>query len=258
MKHNNESCHRRRRVCFSTEADDVRYLTDVAPSSIMTNEERDSAWYAYDDMIRMRKEAKILGRQLRIDASRCHSSPPPLSDDDGAPSRENNLKRRLDETACERYPSNFPISAAIEDKTSEDCRGLELQIFQGRQFKKYIAARTIMEYQRRYKRTIAIAAENGDPNLRLLTEAASIKLGRVSVNCSQWARNVALVTGYSDFKDVYEKCEAPLLVQHSLKRKRKNIVTRLEGEFIMSRYNKKHIGDAKSIPGSFARPIFIK
>jgi len=250
MYQNDESYHHRRQVSFSTEADDICYLRDVAPSSTMTNEERDSAWYTYDDMVRMRERAKTLGRRLRINAGRLTLSTRPRSDNDGARPCINNLKRRLDE----RYPSDFPPSTAIEEKISEDCRGLELLIFQGRQLKKYIAALTIMEHHRRYKLKIAIATGHGDPNVRLLTEAASIDLRCVSAKCSQWARDVALVTGHSDYESVYEKRETPLLTSSveqllrlTLNRKRKGVaVSSLEG-FKMNRHSKRQIVDAKNI-----------
>jgi len=217
----------RRRVCFSTEADDVCYLRDVAPASTMTNEERDSAWYTYENMIDMKEEAKILARRLRDVAGRKRSSTPPLLTDDGAQFCENDLKRRLDE----EYPVEFTtsLSAAIEEDSNETYRGLELRIFLGRQLKKYCAAREIMEYQRRNKLLIAIAAKNGDPNIRFLIEIASKKLGYVSAQCSRWARNVALETAQSDFRGVYKQYENILptsssdqLSQFPCKRQRTN------------------------------------
>jgi len=256
MYRDDKSCHRRRQVSFSTEADDMCYLRDVAPSSIMTNEERASAWYTYDDMICMKNEAWALARRLRINTRRSTLSTPPLSNDDR--SCTNIMKRRLDE----RYPSNLPPSTGIEEKNSEDCRGLELLISQGRQLKKYIAALTIMEYQRRYKLKIAIAVEQGDLNVRVLTEAASISLGCVSAKCSQWARDVALVTGYSDFKSVYEKCETPSLASSvqkllrvALKRKRQDVIASSVEEFEMNRHSKRKIFDTKSSSDSHISPI---
>merc|ERR1712176_123518 len=95
-------------------------------------------------------------------------------------------------------------AAAMEEDSNETYRGLELRIFIGRQLKKYIADRTIMEYQRRYKLQIALAAKNGDPNLQILTEIASKRLGYVSAKCSRWARDMALATGEMDFKAARE------------------------------------------------------
>jgi len=248
MNQNDKSCHCRRRVSFSIEADDICYLRDVAPSSIMTNEEKESAWYTYDDMIRMKEEAKTLARRLRINAGRRTLSTPPRSDNEGVWSCINNPKQRL----VERYPSDSPPSATTKEKISEDYRGLELLISQGRQLKKYIAALTIMEYHRMYKLKIAIAIEHGKPNVWLLTEAASIELGYVSAKCSQWARDLALVTGHSDFKGVYEKSETPLLtssveqlLQLTLKRKRKDVAVNSVEEFKMNRHTKRQIVDAK-------------
>jgi len=205
MNHKDDHCRRGRRVCFSAEADDICYLSDVAPASAMTSEERDSAWYTYDNMIHMKEEAKILARRIRDMAGRERSATPPLFADDGEQVYQNNLKRRLDE----EYPLDFTtsLSAAIEENSNETYRGLELRIFLGRQLKKYFAARKIMEYQRRNKLLIAIAAKNGDPNIRYLTEIASKKLGCVSAQCSRWARDIALETAQSDFKGVYEQSE---------------------------------------------------
>lgn len=200
------SRQRKRQVCFSTEADDVFYLKDVAPASTMTNAERDSAWYTTEDMIHMKQEANMLARRMRTVAGMTFSSKRSLSghsDCDGTKGDKHNL-RRLDE----EYPTNFPpqssAAAAIEENSNETFRGLELRIFIGRQLKKYIAARTIMEYQRRNKLKIAMAAKNGDPNLQLLIEVASKKLGYVSAKCSRWARDMALATGESDSKAVRE------------------------------------------------------
>jgi len=169
----------------------------------MTNEERDSAWYTIQDMILMKEEANIIARRLRTVAGRKISPKPSLLSSDGTRT-DKCIFNRLDE----EYPTSFPpqssATAAIEDNANETFRGLELRIFIGRQLKKYIAARTIMEYQRRYKLKIAIAARNSDPNLELLIEVASKKLGYVSAKCSRWARDKALATGESDFNAVRE------------------------------------------------------
>eukprot|EP00555_Chaetoceros_dichaeta_P005338 CAMPEP_0198269906 /NCGR_PEP_ID=MMETSP1447-20131203/43092_1 /TAXON_ID=420782 /ORGANISM="Chaetoceros dichaeta, Strain CCMP1751" /LENGTH=280 /DNA_ID=CAMNT_0043961691 /DNA_START=236 /DNA_END=1078 /DNA_ORIENTATION=+ len=228
MKQNNKRCHRIRRVCFSTEADDICYLPNVPPASSMTNKERDSAWYTYEDMIHMKEEAKIIARRLREVANITTSRTPPLSNDDGTtPTRQNDLKRRLDE----EFPLDFTTSssAAIDEDSNETYRGLELRIFLGRQLKKYFAARKIIEYQRKYKLIIAVAMKNGDPNIGLLTEDLSKKLGYVSAKCSRWARDRALVTGHSDFEGVYPQSKNVLpissfkqLTQFPHKRMRSN------------------------------------
>jgi len=233
MDMNNKYCgrHRRRRVHFSTAVDDIRYLTDVVPSSMMEKKEKESTWYSDGDMINMRAGAKALAKRLRTTAgsSRFVTSRPPLFDGDGARLCEGNLKRKL---GC---VPDYPV--ANED---DDGRGLEILIFQGRRFKKYIAARTIMECQRKNRLNIAFAIEYSNPNIRLMTEAASLKLGYVSTKCSQWARDVALMTGYLDFRDVYEKNETPLpmsfeqLYQLPIKRKRTNVTASSAGEIAIS------------------------
>jgi len=169
----------------------------------MTDEERDSAWYTNEDMILMKNDANVLARQLRSVSGRRISPDRSLSEGNSTASEKCSLKR-LDE----EYPTNFPpqssAAAIFEERANEAVRGLELRIFLGRQLKKYIAGRTIMEYQRRNNLKIALAAKNGDPNLRLLMEIASKKLGYVSAKCSRWARDMALATGQSDFQAVYE------------------------------------------------------
>merc|ERR1719491_1062218 len=127
----------------------------------------------------------------------------PISNDDGSRPRKN-------------Y-SDCSASALIKNDGSDTGRGLEILIFQGRQLKRYIAMRTIMEYNCRNKRNIAIATKYTNPNIRRWTEAASLKLADVSTKCSQWARDVALMTGYLDFKCAYGNNEA-ILPKSSIER----------------------------------------
>lgn len=253
-------CCNERRVCFSTEADDIFYLQDVAPASVMTDEERDSAWYTNEDMMHMKEEAKALARRLRSVAVGKTSPTPSISGGDGIATHEETLKRRLDE----EYPTNFPpqsqysVAAAMEENMNETCRGLELRIFLGRQLKKYIAARTIMEYQRRNNIKIAIAAKNGNPNIRSLMEVASKKLGYVSAKCSRWARDMALVTGQSDFQAIHEQLENPLSTllfeqkhQYPLTNKRNNESCTSVGNFNMNMRHKKRILNPQPVRGFF-------
>lgn len=260
MNHKDKPSHRRRRVCFSTEADDICYLRDVAPASTMTNEEKGSAWYTYEDMIQMKKEAKKVAQRFSLLVSKKASATPPLSDDDGTQTRKNNLKRRLNED----YPLDFAASssATIEEGINETYRGLELRIFLGRQVKKYFAARKILEYQRKYKIMIAKSVKNGKPNIKLLTEILSKKLGYVSAKCSRWARDKALVTGQSDFKGVYEQSEnlipASTFEQFSRfpsKRKQTNEFSSSVAKFEMNSCNKRRIFDSHKPIDSFSIPI---
>jgi len=259
MNHNDKPCHQRRRVCFSTETDDICYLRDVPPSSAMTDKERDSAWYTYEDMIQMKEEAKIVARRLRVVVSSKTSSNPPHSINDVKQARQDDLRRRLDE----EYPLDFTSSspAAIGENSSETFRGLELRIFIGRQVKKSFVARKIMKYQRKYKLVIAIATRNGHPNIRLLTEVLSNKLGYVSAKCSRWARARALVTGQSDFKVAYEQSENALslsslgqLSQIPWKRKRTDNFSSPAAKFEMTRCNKKQACNAHTPTGVFLIP----
>lgn len=239
-------CDQRRRVYFSTEADDICYLRDVAPASMMTDEERDSAWYTFEDMTQMKEKSRILAQRLRVVINNKTSSTPPLSDDDVTQSREKKLKRRL----SEKYPLDFTSSssAAIEENTNETPRGLELRIFVGRQIKRYDAAHKILEYQRKYKLMIAIAAKNRQPNIRLLTEDFPKKLGYISARYSRWARDMALVIGHSDFKGAYEQLENPMPAssfeewnRFSFKRKRTNDPSSLVDEIEINSCSKKQI-----------------
>lgn len=236
MDMNNKYCgrRRRRRVHFSTAVDDICYLKDVVPSSMMEKIEKESTWYSDGDMINMRAGAKAFAKRLRMTAGSSSFVPsrPPLPEGDGARLCKGNFKRKL---GC---VPDYPV--ANEDDGGDDGRGLEILIFQGRRFKKHIAARTIMECQRRNKLNIAFAIEYSNPNIRLMTEAASLKLGYVSTKCSQWARDVALMTGYLDFRDVYDKNETPLPIsferpyQLPIKRKRTNVTASSAGEIAIS------------------------
>jgi len=258
----NNGCCNKRRVCFSTEVDDIFYLRDVAPASTMTDEERDSAWYTNEDMIHMKEQAKTLARRLRSVAVTKTSLSKIVSDDDGTTTREETLKRRLDE----EYPTNFPPqyshAAAMEDNIDETYRGLELRIFLGRQLKKYIAARTVMEYQRRNKLKIAIAAKNGNPNITHLMEVASTNLGYVSAKCSRWARDIALVTGQSDFHAIHEQMDNTLSTsvldqpkQYPLTNKRKTETFTSAGDFQMNMPRTKRMLNPQQPVRSFFGPI---
>ena len=81
IKENNKNCHCRRRVQFSTAVDNVCYLRDVTPSSMMTKKEKKSAWYSYEDFGNMRADARELALQLRKVAYK--SDPSSLSVDNG-------------------------------------------------------------------------------------------------------------------------------------------------------------------------------
>jgi len=235
-----DHCRSKRRVCFSTEAE-ICYLRDVPPASTMTNDEKDSAWYTYGDIIHMKEEARISARRLRIMVDEITTSTPPLSDDNGL-TCGSDFNRRLDQ----QYPFNFPPLTVIDDDTDETCRGLEFRISLGRQLNKYIVNSSIMIYQRRNKQKIAIAAKNGYLDIQFLTEVASIKLGSVSAKYSRWARDVAIVKGKSDFEVVYGKTDTlfsmssvELSDQSSFKRKRTNEFANQVEECELNRRNKK-------------------
>jgi len=260
ISHTNKLCHRRRRVCFSTEADDICYLRDVAPASTMTNEEKDSTWYTYEDMVQMKEDAKALAHRLRLEVSRNNSSTPPLSDDDGTQTRQTSLKRRLDE----EYSLGFTTSssAAIEDNINETYRGLEFRIFLDRQVRKYFASRKVLEYQHKCKLIIAVAAKNGDPDMRLITEILSKRLGCISAKYSRWARGMALLTGQQDFKGVYEQFNNPILEsyfeqmnQFPSKRRRTNEFSSSIGKFDINKCNKKQIYESHKLTRIFFIPI---
>jgi len=159
---------RKRKVCFSSQADNVHYLKDVPPASALTTKERDSIWYTNNEMIRMKSDAIKLARKIRM-------------------GRKKSLMNSQGE------------SNTIEDET----RGLEPIIFLKRQVQKKIALQSIMECQRKIKAKILIAAMNGDPNLYLIMEAAPRKLADVSAYCSQWSNLIALAMAQSDFENVY-------------------------------------------------------
>mmetsp|Transcript_10286 Transcript_10286/g.12064 ORF Transcript_10286/g.12064 Transcript_10286/m.12064 type:complete len:283 (-) Transcript_10286:30-878(-) len=256
MSDTNEICQRRRRVCFSTEANDICLLKNVPPASTMTTEEKDSAWYTYEDMVQMKENAKALAHRLRLEVCRKTSSTPPLSDDDDTQTR----KRRLDE----KYPLDFTTSssAAIEDNINETYRGLELRIFLGRQVKKYFASRKVLEYQRKYKHMIAIAVKNGNPNMWLIREIISNKLACVSAKYSRWARDMALLTGQQDFKGAYEQLKNPILAssfeqlsQFPSKKRRTNDFSSSVGSFEIKCCSKKQIYDSHKPPGNRFIPI---
>jgi len=244
-------------VCFSPEADDIVYLPNVAPASTMTNEERASAWYTYEDMLHMKEQAKTLARRIRstTTARTATSSPTTVTTPDETTigtERQADSKRRLDE----EYPTNFPPqSAAIE----EISRGLELRIFLGRQLKKYIAARAFMEHQQKHKRMIDDAEKSGDKDMRSLRERASDRLRDVSRKYSLWARNAALEAGLADFKaiqgqDVGE-C-GPVLSKrvegYMLSRKRRSTTSNSGIDFDMAVFRKKQmIGAQQATDGCF-------
>lgn len=242
---NNEKggCKRKRKVCFSAEADNIFYLRDVAPASAMTDEERYSAWYTNEDMIYMKEEANILARRLRIVASGKLSPNPSLVNSDGATTDKSNLKR-LDEVYPTHFPPHLSAAAAIEDNANQTFRGLELRIFLGRQLKKYLTYRTIMEYQHRNKIKIDTAAKNGDPNLRILIEGASRKLGYVSAKCSRWARDMALATGRSDFETVHEHVGESFSMSCGEEEKDLTLVRKRTNEFSDNFSHKKLMIDA--------------
>lgn len=246
MSKKDKPCSQRRRVTFSTEANAICYLRNVAPSTTLTNEERNSAWYTHKEMIQMKEEAKTLARSLRVVVCKETYSAPPRSGNDGTQIPKTNSKRRL----IEKYPLDFTASssAAIkEENANGNYRGLELSIFLGRQIKKYFATRKILEYQRKYKLMIAIAKKSGNPNIQFLTEDLSKKLGFVSAKYSRWARKMAFVTGQSDFLGVYKQSESPILLTSfeqldllSSKRKRTIQFSSSVMEFEMNSSNKKH------------------
>lgn len=221
-KEDSKNFRRRRRVQFSTAVDDIFYLRDIVPSSMMTKKEKKSVWYSYEDMDNMRADAKELALQLR-------------------------------KVAYKSDPSSLPV---------DNGRGLETLIFQGRQFKRYIAARTIMECQRKNKLNIAVVTKYRNPNTQLLAEAAALKLAYVSIKCSQWARNVALMTGYSDFEGVntidetrFPKSSIERLCQLRRKRKRTHETAYSVGEIETIRCNKKKITSTKNLTHSLSIPI---
>lgn len=256
MSDTNKLCQRKRRVCFSTEADDICFLKNVPPASTMTTEEKDSAWYTYEDMVQMKEKAKILAHRLRLEVCRKTSSTPPLSDDDDTQTR----KRRLDE----EYPLDFTTSssATIGDNINETYRGLELRIFLGRQIKKYFASRKVLEYQRKYKDMIAITVKNGDPSMRLETDFISNRLACVSAKYSRWARDMALLTGRQDFKSAYEQLKNPILAssfeqlnQSPSKRRRTDDFSSSVGSFEIKCCSKKQIYGSHKPTGNIFIPI---
>lgn len=262
INHTDQNWSQRRRVTFSTEANDICYLRDVAPASTLTNEEKNSAWYNYKDMIHMKKEAKITIRRLRVVVNKKTSSTPPSSGDNRPQTCRNNLKRNR--SLNEGYPLDFTASSSTETKESvnETHRGLEFHVFLGRQLKQYFATRNILKYQRKCQLMIAIAAENGNPNIQFLTEDLSKKLGYVSATHSRWARKMALLTGKADFKAAYEQSGSPIplssfeqLSKSPSKKKRAIGFSGSVGEFEINNYNKKQNLDSHKPTGSFFIPI---
>ena len=67
-------------MSFSPEADAIVYLHDVAPASTMTNEERASAWYTFEDMLHTKEQAKNTRSQNKIhhDRQNGNTLPPPV------------------------------------------------------------------------------------------------------------------------------------------------------------------------------------
>ena len=119
-----------------------------------------------------------------------------------------------------------------------------------------------MECQRKNKLNIAVGTKCRNPNTQLMAEAAALKLAYVSIKCSQWARNVALMTGYSDFEGVntidetrFPKSSIERLCQLHQKRKRTHETAYSVGEIETIRCNKKKIISTKNLTHSLSIPI---
>jgi len=171
----------------------------------MTNEERRSTWYTQEDMESMRNGAKKLARRAILQSGGILAAAAAESgnEDSVVPTSETNTA-----TATKR-PRNRPQHHV----TSGMVRGLELFLSPKRQYNRLLTVQTVLESQRRSQITIEEALAHDEPThhhhrqeqRRLWHEVAGMRLGCISERCSRTSRDVALVTGLSDFQNVYGK-----------------------------------------------------
>jgi len=163
-------------------------------------------------MAHMKEDAKLLARRLR-DVVNVKQPPPHTATATTTSSTTNStpqseLKRRLDE----EFPLDFtPFSSAALPlllnlpHSHETHRGLELRIFFGRQLKKFLFLRKIVELQKKQTLLLREARAKGLGQMEVaeLEESLRRKLGGWSAKGSRWARDRALLAARDDYNDVY-------------------------------------------------------
>lgn len=179
---------RKRKVHFSTKPDDINH----DHSSPLTMEEKKSIWYSVDDTNQMKRQAKLMSKNIRLMLERKATQSMP----------QHNLEKAKKKNNEEKCPS-------IIEGSVDETRGLEYFIFARRRFEKEKATRMILEEQRKLKIRKIIAAKNYDANLYELIKNSHERLALVSADCSQWAKDLALATGKLDFEDLHESNSEP-------------------------------------------------
>jgi hypothetical protein len=204
---------KKRRVAFATVHQpahvNCQYEYDAARVSGPYNddEEKHQSWYSNEELIRMKEESRCNARLLRVTVEKNRAVMDDMNNSQSTMFPLFNEKAQAKMIATYRKLDDMKCAEAGLELISHDLepRGLEHRIFLERQINKYFTDKAILECQRRTKESVARAASKGGHNLKLLIEAAEIRLSTVSEKLTAWSRNLAVATGKSDFESVYDK-----------------------------------------------------
>lgn len=196
---------KRKRVHFSTTPDKI----NREKSSPLTMEEKQCIWYSRDENVQLKKEATEMTQMLRLVlANKAIHSPQQQHDLETrstTTTRFQSLTNNSNRVNTINNDNVNSIPSSIEG-TIDETRGLESRIFLRRQMEKDKARRRILDGQRKMKIKIAVAARDyNHPNLYYdLVRSAPELLARISLDCTQWAKDIARATGTLDREDAYQ------------------------------------------------------
>ena len=91
----------------------------------------------------------------------------------------------------------------VDDTSFSVPRGIEHRVSPDRRRRKYVALRSVLEFQRKLRQAAVVATRKGGATAVATLVDPAERLARYARRCTAWAGGVALATGQSDFLEVY-------------------------------------------------------